>query len=80
MDRRKFIRLNLDQRLKYLCDKGEFISRRECYNAKIDLYLIDDFYVEVIARGFKIESIKILDDKYLLYLYVKDLDISYLVG
>ena len=79
MDRTKFIKLNLDSRAAIIWQDAEFINTRVYYNAKIVLYQLADYFIEVTLREDAIESIEIQDDQQILYMYVNDIDINLLI-
>ncbi len=58
-----FISLPLNDKIKHLYKEGSFIVSIRYYRYKINLYLIDGFYVEVFylhKEGY-IEKIELLD-------------------
>ncbi len=60
-----FQKLNLHQRIKTLYVDGQFVTAIRYYKYKINLYLLENFYVEVFYHHCddRIEKVEILEDK-----------------
>ena len=60
-----FNKLNLHQRIKTLYVDGQFVTAIRYYKYKINLYLLENFYVEVFYHHCddRIEKVEILEDK-----------------
>lgn len=55
--------LALDEKIDLLYSRGKFVMGIRYYNYKVNLYLFNDFYVEVFInhKNTQIESISLLD-------------------
>ncbi|MCR9250308.1 MAG: hypothetical protein NXI20_07775 [bacterium] len=60
-----FNKLNLHQRIKTLYVDGQFVTAIRYYKYKINLYLLENYYVEVFYHHCddRIEKVEILEDK-----------------
>ncbi len=60
-----FNKLNLHQRIKTLYVDGQFVTDIRYYKYKINLYLLENYFVEVFYhhRDDRIEKVEILEDK-----------------
>ncbi len=58
-----FLELTLDEKIKVLYTEGLFVTSIRYYGYKINLYLLDQFYVEVFYNHKldKIEKIDLMD-------------------
>jgi len=65
MGKEIFRKLNVQQRIKALYLDGRFIADIRYYQYKINLYLFENFYVEVFYHPAedRIEKVEILDVK-----------------
>lgn len=65
MRSRNFSRLSLDEKTKWVYFNGQLITSIRYYAYKVNLYLIEDFYVELFYHHSqdRIEKIELLDDK-----------------
>ncbi len=60
-----FRKLNIQQRIKALYLDGSFVADIRYYQYKINLYLFENFYVEVfyLPTEDRVEKVEILDEK-----------------
>ncbi len=74
----KFKKLTIDQQAKYVKIKGNYLSIRENRHFLIDLYGIDDFFVELwySPNSVGINQIRSFRDVKQLEPYLKNIDIS----
>lgn len=68
----KFNKLSLNAKGEYVFQEGKYIGMREYYNHSINLYSLNDFFVEVwYSPGEnKIEKIEVLESEKTLDLYI----------
>lgn len=61
-----FINNTLDSKISQLYEEGTFITSIRYYRHKINLYLLENFYVEVFVNHKlgKIEKISLLDNNH----------------
>jgi hypothetical protein len=62
----------LSEKFDLINQKGKYLGVREYYNHFINLYLVDDTFIEVwyfLAEN-KIEKIEIIEDQKILDLYI----------
>lgn len=79
MDHESFRRINLDTKANFVFNYGEYISSIDYYGAKVDLYVVGEFYVEAFynRETQELEDISILNDsERRLQLYSKNVDIG----
>lgn len=64
-DKSAFGILSLDQKYEYISENGKYIGVREYYNYFINLYLVEDLFIELwlFSPTNLIEKIEILDDQ-----------------
>ena len=74
----KFKKLTIDQQAKHVKSRGHYLSIRENRHFLIDLYCIDDFFVELwySPNSVGINQIRSFKDIRLLEPYLKNIDIS----
>lgn len=72
IDYKHFLRLSLSERFNLINQKGKYLGVREYYNHFINLYLVDDTFIEVwyFPAENKIEKIEIVEDQKILDLYI----------
>lgn len=65
IDSEAFKRLNLRRQIKLLYEEGTFVVAIRYYGYKINLYLLNDYYVEVFYNHKKdlIEKIELLQTR-----------------
>jgi hypothetical protein len=63
VSRDHYQQLSLDQQIDLLYDKGKFVMGIRYYSYKVNLYLFNDYYVEVFInhKNTQIEKISLLD-------------------
>jgi hypothetical protein len=78
----EFNKMDAINKFDTLCRCGELLGERIYQGAKILLYQIDAFYVEVyyVTSFNKIEKMRSFSSTNLLKPYLEEIDISYLVG
>jgi hypothetical protein len=78
----EFNKLDAINKFDALCRCGELLGERISQGAKVLLYQIDAFYVEVyyVASLNKIAKMRSFSSTNLLKPYLEEIDISYLVG
>ncbi len=59
----QYQQLTLDEKIDLLYKQGKFVMGIRYYNYKVNLYLFNDYYVEVFInhKNTRIESISLLD-------------------
>ena len=74
----KFKKLTIDQQAKFVKIKGRYLSIRENRHFLIDLYCLDDFFVELwySPNSVGINQIRSFKDIGQLEPYLKNIDIS----
>ncbi|MCG8320203.1 MAG: hypothetical protein MI921_11920 [Cytophagales bacterium] len=74
----KFKKLTIDQQAKFVKTRGRYLSIRENRHFLIDLYCVDDFFVELwySPNSVGINQIRSFKDIKLLEPYLKNIDIS----
>jgi len=72
----KFNQLSINLKGEYVFQDGEYIAMREYYNHRINLYSLNDFFVEVwYSPGEnKIEKIEVLESENTLDLYIDNMN------
>jgi hypothetical protein len=60
---RDFSRMSLEKKINVLYERGTFVMEIRYYGYKINLYLMDDYYLEVFVnhKQAAIEKITLLD-------------------
>lgn len=78
----EFNKMDAINKFDTLCRCGELLGERICQGAKVLLYQIDAFYVEVYYATSlnKILKMRSFSSTNLLKPYLRDIDISCLVG
>jgi hypothetical protein len=63
---------SLSEKFDLINQKGKYLGVREYYNHFINLYLVDDTFIEVwyFQAENKIEKIEIVEDQKILDLYI----------
>ena len=74
----KFKKLTVDQQAKYVKNKGRYLTIRENRHFLIDLYCLEDFFVELwySPNSVGINQIRSFKDIKQLEPYLKNIDIS----
>ncbi len=64
---------SLSDKFNYITQKGKYLGVREYYNHFINLYLVDDTFIEVwyFPAENKIEKNEIVEDQKILDLYIE---------
>jgi hypothetical protein len=79
MNTNLFSSYTLDERMEFLNNQGEFISRISFYGYLVNLYIYDRFFIEVYYNRFSnaIVDIELMDPKApRLHQYVADLNLD----
>lgn len=77
MTRDEFDQMRIQQKLMYLWNHGELIAERSYPGSDVSLFLTDGFFAEVFFDRScnRVEAIERLDNRHILYCYVKDVDL-----
>ncbi len=79
MDNDSFNFIDLETKAQYVFGYGEYISTIEYYGNKVDLYIVEGFYIEAFYNGQTgdLEQIQILEhEERRLQLYSRAVDIN----
>ncbi len=81
MNKEGFENLRLQQKLMHLWNHGELIAERIYPGSEVSLFLLDGFFAEVFfdPEHNRLEDVRILDNRHILYCYVKDLNLGSLM-
>lgn len=82
MIREDFIKLTIPQKMEELWSVGDFISEKAYYDNSICLFALEHFLVEVIFNKScnEITSVEIQENPQILFEYVKNLELTELLG
>ncbi len=71
MDQEGYNGLDMYKKATYVWDNGKYVSVREYYGYKINLYLLPGFYVEVwyFVNENRIKKVELVSDNNILKLY-----------
>jgi hypothetical protein len=72
INNKTFIKLTSSKKFELISNEGKYLGVREYYNHFINLYLVDDTFIEVwyFPAENKIEKIEIIVDQKILDLYI----------
>ena len=65
MNERRFQKLSLKEKVRWIYFNGELVTSIRYYKYKVNLYLIDHLYIEMFYNNLEdlVEKIEVLDEK-----------------
>jgi len=76
---KKFDSLEITQKMELINEYGVFVANRIYYNHKVNLYSLNQFFVEVhlTINGDEIDQILSVNDSYVFNAYHKRINLKY---